>query len=488
MNKPRHVNPDLVTLAVQELRDAGFYVEFPASAVEEAEADAARPGPAANSVRDLRELLWSSIDNEESKDLDQVEFAELLPNGDIRLLIGVADVDHFVPKGSAIDQFASHNTVSVYTPVAVFPMLPPLLSNDTTSLLEGADRLVVVTELVVGNDGGIRSRAFYRATLRNHAKLDYASVGAWLEGSANTPARVRAVQGLADQIRLQYEATLRLRRLRRANGALEFDSAESDAISSNGVVTEVVLRRHNRARDIIEGFMIAANTQMAAFLEERNIPSLRRVVRTPERWPRIVELASTMGVQLPSTPDARALSSFLEARRRADPDRYPELSLTVMKLMGPGDYRVESPGVEQEGHFGLAVQDYTHSTAPNRRFPDLVTQRLVKATLENSEMPYSVHELEVIAEQCTRMEDLARKIERTTMKAAIATFLAKRIGEEFDGIITGAKKKGTFVRISNPPAEGMLVEGADGLDVGDHVRVRLVSTDPKRGYIDFARA
>jgi exoribonuclease-2 len=328
--------------------------------------------------------------------------------------------------------------------------------------------------------------AVYRATLLNHAKLDYTSVGAWLEGSAETPARVREVHGLADQIKLQYEATLRLRRLRRANGALEFDSAEPDAISSNGVVTNVVLRRHNRARDIIEGFMIAANTQMAAFLEERNVPSLRRVVRTPERWPRIVELASTMGVQLPSTPDARALSSFLEARRGADPDRYPELSLTVMKLMGPGDYRVESPGVEQEGHFGLAVQDYTHSTAPNRRFPDLVTQRLVKAILENSEIPYSVHELEVIAEQCTRMEDLARKIERTTMKAAIATFLGKRIGEEFDGIITGAKRKGTFVRISSPPAEGMLVEGADGLDVGDHVRVRLLSTDPKRGYIDFA--
>jgi len=488
MNKSRHVSPGLLALARLEVETAGFAIDFPDELIAEAVAASSIPLPEmADTARDMRELLWSSIDNEESRDLDQVEFAESLPGGEIRLLIGIADVDQFVPKGSGIDLYAASNTVSVYTPVAIFPMLPVQLSTGATSLLEGEGRLAVVIELIVAEGGEIVSKDVYRAIVRNQAKLNYDSVGKWLEDEQAMPSKLKSVPGLAAQLKLQLEATTRLHTLRRQNGALEFDRVEADAVTTNGNVTDVVVRKSNRAREIIENFMIAANTQMADFLEERDVPSLRRVVRTPERWPRIVELAAGLGHQLPASPNARALSLFLEIQKQTDPAHFPDLSLAVMKLMGPGEYRVESPGVQHEGHFGLAVNDYTHSTAPNRRYPDLITQRLVKGILRNESAPYTIEELEVIAEHCTRMEDAARKIERTTLKAAIATILSKRVGEEFEAIVTGVKSKGTFVRITDPPAEGMLVQGARGLDVGDRIRVRLVSTDPEHGFIDFAR-
>lgn len=467
----------------------GLDPDFPTEAEAEVRADEqagerAVPGP---SVRDMRDLLWSSIDNRESRDLDQVEYAERLSGGGYRVLVGIADVDAFVPKGSAIDRHASVNTVSVYTPAVIFPMLPEELSTGLTSLLEAEDRLAVVMDLSVTSDGEITSKDAYRAVLRNKAKMDYESVGAWLEGRGAEPAAIAKTEGLEEQIRLQDEIAKALTELRRKNGALELDTPESVPVVSDGRVTAINVRQHNRAQDIIESLMVAANTSMAEFLQDRGVPSLRRVVRAPERWPLIVKTAESFGDHLPDTPDPRALSDFMARRRAADPAAYPELSLSILKMLGPGDYMVEAPGLEQEGHFGLAVHDYTHSTAPNRRFPDLVTQRCLKATAAGSPAPYTREELEAIAERCNRMESAARKVERQMRKVAAAVLLGAHIGETFDAIVTGVTPKGTFARTLRPPADGLVVRGQEGLDVGDHIRVRLISTDPERGFIDFAR-
>lgn len=440
------------------------------------------------SVRDLRSLLWSSIDNSDSRDLDQVEYAERLDDDQIRLMIGIADVDAFVSKGSAIDRHAFRNTTSIYTGVKIFPMLPVELSNETSSLLEDVDRLAVVIDMVVDPDGEVRSNDVYRAVVRNHAKLVYETLGAWLEGRAAAPSKVTEVSGLTDQIHLQDKARERLRALRRRSGALNLQTIEAKPIAVDGRVVDLVQAEHNRARDIIESFMVAANTEMAEFLEGQGWPSIRRVVRTPERWPRIVEIARGFGDNLPEEPDSRALSAFLSRRRAADPEHFPDLSLSVVKLMGPGEYVVERPGTESEGHFGLAVHDYTHSTAPNRRYADLITQRLVKAVVARRAPPYTEAELREIAEQCTEREDAARKVERLMRKAAAALLLGERIGESFDAIVTGVSAKGTFARLISPPADGRVVQGEEGMDVGDKVRVRLLSTEPERGFIDFARA
>ncbi len=439
------------------------------------------------SVRDMREVLWSSIDNHESRDLDQVEYVERLPEGRLRLLIGIADVDVFVPKGSVIDRHAFANTVSVYTPAIIFPMLPEQLSTDKTSLLEGQDRLAVVIELIVTREGVVLSKDVYRAAVRNHAKLTYGEVGEWLEGRSAAPGGVTNVVGLEEQVRLQSEATERLRALRKENGALELETVEAEPILSGGEVIRLDIKRHNLAQSIIESFMIAANTAMAEFLQERGVASLRRVVRTPERWPRIVGMAASFGATLQSQPDARALSDFLTRRKAAAPENYADLSLSVLKMLGGGDYKVEAPGLEQEGHFGLAVHDYTHSTAPNRRYPDLITQRCLKAVIAGEEPPYTREELEEIADRCNRMESAARKVERTAEKAAVAVLLSSHRGETFDGIVTGVKVNGTFVRLITPPADGRIIKGEEGLSVGDKVRVRLISTEPERGFIDFAK-
>ncbi|MGH9942297.1 MAG: RNB domain-containing ribonuclease [Pyrinomonadaceae bacterium] len=482
------LSPDHRAIARRAMLDAGLDPDISPPALREAStADMdlalAAAGP---SIRDARALLWSSIDNSESLDLDQVEYAERLPGGRVRLLIGIADVDALVPKGSAVDRQAFVNTVSVYTPALTFPMLPGRLSHDLTSLLENADRLAVVIDLTVTDAGEVSLREVYRALVRNRAKLTYEEVGGWLEGHTPVPPSVAQVAGLEDQLRLQQETSGRLRARRKKNGALELETVEAVAVVTGEKVIGLEVRKHNPAQDVIESFMIAANTAMAEFLESSGVFSLRRVVSTPERWSRIVEIAESFGARLPATPDSRALSEFMSRRRLADPARYPELSLSVLKMLGSGEYKVEAPGLNQGGHFGLAVNDYTHSTAPNRRYPDLVTQRCVKALIAGGDSPYTKDELEQIAVKCNRMESAARKVERTTRKAAAAALLSGYTGETFDGIVTGVKEKGTFVRLLSPPAEGRIVRGEAGLDVGDKVRVRLLATDPERGFIDFA--
>lgn len=480
--------PDLGSLALRAMTDAGLATTFSAEALGEAEA-LSKSGIETRldgSLREMRDVLWSSIDNSTSRDLDQVEYVERLADGRIRLLVGIADVDAFAPKESAIDRQAFINTVSVYTPARIFPMLPEQLSTGLTSLLEGEARLAMVIELVLTSEGAVSSKDVYRAVVENHARLSYEEVGAWLENQTPVPQTVAQVAGLEEQLRLQAETTTLLHALRRRHGALELETVEAEPLLQGGEVVGLEIKRHSMARDIIENFMIAANTSIAEFLEERGVPSLRRVVRTPERWNLIVRMAKGYNVNLPRDPDARALSDFLAERKRKAPADYADLSLAILKMMGSGEYMVEAPGLDQQGHFGLAVHDYTHSTAPNRRYPDLITQRCLKATVSGANFPYTREELEAIAARCNRMESAARKVERTTEKAAVAVLLGRRAGETFDAIVTGVKERGTFVRLVELPADGRVVEGEEGLTVGERVRVRLLSTDPERGYIDFA--
>lgn len=440
-------------------------------------------------VRDLRELLWSSIDNPESRDLDQVEFAEPLPDGGIRLRIGIADVDSRVPRGSALDRHAMANGTSVYTGVSVYPMLPAPLSTDLTSLNEGEERLVVVVEVAIDARGRVTEHEVYRALVVNRAKLAYDTVGAWLEGAGPVPEAVAATPGLEEQVWLQDRAASLLKAVRVQAGALEFETVEAAATGKDGKVESIVITRKNRARDLIEDFMVAANVAIARYLASRERSSIRRVVREPKRWPRIVAIAAGHGATLPPEPDARALSGFLAARRAADPARFPDLSLSVVKLLGPGEYAVDLPGrADDEGHFGLAAADYSHATAPNRRYADLVTQRLVKAAIADAPPPYTDEELRAIAARCTDRENAANRVERVTRKSAAALLLASRIGGAFDAIVTGVNRDGTYVRLLSPPAEGRVVRGEAGMDVGERVRVRLVATDAARGHVDFEGA
>lgn len=476
--------------------EAGFAPELPAEA--DAEVAALEPAAilaAARQVRDLRGLLWSSIDNADSRDLDQVELVEQLPSGELRVLVGIADVDAYVPAGSAIDRHAAANATSVYTGLVTFPMLPERLSTDLTSLRAGADRLAVVIEFVIGDPdadagqaGQPRAGQVYSALVNNHAKLDYETVGPWLEGSGPVPPQLAAVPGLEAQLRLQDQATEWLRELRRRNGALDLETIEASVVADDGVVVDLTVRHKNRARYLIESLMIAANSVMAGLLEDRGSPAIERVVRTPTRWPRIVELAATFGETLPAEPDSRALADFMERRKQADPPHFPDLSLAVVKLLGAGEYTLVLPGLDNASHFGLAAQDYTHATAPNRRYADLVTQRLVKASLAGAPVPYTNAELEAIAERCNERDRAAKKVERRIRKTAAVALMAGRVGETFDAIVTGAAAKGTFVRLIAPPVEGRVVRGEAGLDVGDQTRVRLIATDYEKGFIDFERA
>ncbi len=478
---------DLRARAHQAMLEAGFHPDFPPEIFREIQALKPPAPKISGVVRDLRSLLWSSIDNDSSRDLDQVEYAEQLPDGSTRLLVGIADVDSSVPKGSATDLHAASETTSVYTGVATFPMLPEALSTDLTSLRDAQERLSIIIELRVTAAGDVTCHDAYPAWLRNRAKLAYSSTGAWLEGHGPIPPAVAAVPGMEAQLRLQLETSKHLRALRQSHGALTFDSVEATPIVQNGEVKDLAVHQHTVAEDIIESFMVAANVAMAQFLRERNCLSLRRVVRTPKRWDGIQLIATKFGVKLPDAPDPRALSDFLTQRKIADPEHFPDLSLSVVKLLGPGEYIVETPGTEHEGHFGLAVQDYTHSTAPNRRFADLITQRLLKASAAGASAPYSQTELTAIAAHCTEREDAARKVERLMRKVAAANVLSHRIGESFDGIVTGASPKGTYVRLLTLPAEGRVIHGAQGLNVGDKTRVKLVSLDVAQGFIDFDR-
>ena len=458
------------------MRTHGFAPEFSPQVQQQLAAIAAQPPHVApgGDVRDLRALLWSSIDNDTSRDLDQLEVAEHLPNGDVRILVAIADVDAFVPAHSPIDAHAAVETTTVYTGVSMFPMLPEALSTDATSLLEAADKLSVVIEFVVSTgDGTVHSESVYRAVVRNTAQLTYNGVGPWLEHRAAAPAKVAASADLQQQLAMQDACAQALMNARHKHGALSLESIDNHP---------------NRATNLIEDFMIAANEVVARTLDKMRVSSIRRIVKTPERWDRIVALAQPLGTVLPAAPSSRALNEFLIARRAADPDRFADLSLAVIKLMGPGEYVLERPGDPATGHFGLAVQDYTHATAPNRRFADLVTQRLLKAALSRQPTPYSDDELAAIARDCTLKEDAARKVEREMSKRIAAVAMSSRIGEHFDAIVTGVTPKGTFVRVITPHVDGLLARGAQGVDVGDRIPVTLISTDVERGYIDFARA
>jgi exoribonuclease-2 len=468
--------------------EAGFRPDFPAEVLHEAQL-LKQGAPKGNgpAVRDLRSLLWSSIDNDSSRDLDQVEYVEKLPDGATRLLVGIADVDASVPKGSATDRQAAAETTSVYTGVTTFPMLPDELSTDLTSLLDEQDRLSLVIEMRVTATGDVDGHEVYPARLRNRAKLAYSSTGAWLEGRGPMPPAISGTPGMEAQLRLQLETSEKLRGLRKQHGALTFSSIEATPVVENGEVKDLVVSQHNVADDIIESFMVAANTAIARHLKEKGSLSIRRVVRTPKRWDGIQAIAARFGVKLPSLPDPRGLSEFLDQRKAADPVHFADLSLSIIKLLGPGEYIVEPPGQEHEGHFGLAVQDYTHSTAPNRRYADLVAQRLLKAALAGAPGPYGEADLSQVAAHCTEREDAARKVERLMRKVAAACLLSRRIGEVFEGIVTGASPKGTYVRLLKLPAEGRVVRGAQGIDVGDKVQVRLAAVDVAKGFIDFER-
>ena len=480
---------DLQAVAKQAMLDNGFEPEFPPQVQQELEELKAHPPKVEPSptIRDLRNLLWSSIDNDTSRDLDQAEVAERLPRGETKVLVAIADVDTFVSKSSAIDAHAAKETTTVYTGVRNFPMLPEQLSTGTSSLLETEDKLSIVIEFVVGNDGSVHSSSVYQAIVRNKAQLTYNAVGAWLENKSGAPNKVAASTDLQSQLKLQDEVAQALKNERYRHGALNIETIEVRPVVLNDKVVDVVKQEKNHATELIEDFMIAANEVVARMLEANKVPSIRRVVKTPERWGRIVELAAKQGEQLPPEPDSKALNEFLIKRKAADPDHFADLSLAVIKLMGPGEYVLERPGDPEQGHFGLAVQDYTHSTAPNRRFADLVTQRLIKAVLGSQPTPYSDDELAAIALNCTLKEDAARKVEREMSKRIAALAMSSRIGETFDAIVTGVTSHGAFVRILTPAVEGLLTQGQQGTDVGDRLRVKLIRTDVRRGYIDFVR-
>lgn len=482
---PSHL--DLQATAKEIMRQYGFEPDFPAPvSTQLANLGQLPQASPSRDVRDMRNLLWSSIDNDTSRDLDQIEVVERVSNGDVKVLVGIADVDACVPKLTPIDQHAARETTTVYTGIRNFPMLPEQLSTGVTSLLENQDRLSIVIEFVLGSDGNIKSSEVYRALVRNKAQLQYNSVGVWLEGSAGPPPKVAASGELQDQLKLQSDVAQKLKSERFHNGALNLQTDEVHPLVLNEQVVDVVRQQKNHATELIEDFMVAANGVVARLLQ--NVSSLRRIVRTPKRWDRIVQLAATKGETLPAQPDSKALNDFLLRRKAADPDHFADLSLSVIKLIGPGEYVLEPAGETAPGHFGLAVQDYTHSTAPNRRFADVVTQRLIKAMLAGQPNPYSDDELTTVASNCTQKEDAARKVEREMSKRLAAVAMQRRVGEIFDAIVTGVTDHGTFVRVLQPHVEGLLAQGAQGLDVGDRLKAKLIRTDVRKGYIDFARA
>src|SRR4051812_43293075 len=479
----------LRAIAVRAMRERGLEPDMPADAIAAANAVGAAPTSSEEPTRDLRPLLWCSIDNDDSRDLDQLSVAESLPGGDVKVLVAIADVDVLVRKGSPVDRHAAQNTTSVYTPAVIFPMLPEQLSTNLTSLNDRQDRVAIVIEFVVAADGALKSSDIYGAQVRNRAKLAYNGVGAWLAGNGALPAAAAAVPGMDEQLRVQDRVAQALNAVRHERGALAFQTVEVQSVFDGDVLRDLQPQVPNRAKALIENLMVAANGVTARFLDAHEFPSLRRVVKSPERWDRIRALAAQSGATLPEAADSRALNDFLCRRKEAEPDTFPDLSRTIIQLLGSGEYVVDPPGQEPPGLFGPAVRDYPHSTAPNRRYPDLITQRLVKAALAGHSVPYTIAELERLAAQCTKQEDSANKVERQTRKSAAALVVQSRVGEQFDAIVTGASAKGTWVRVKLPPIEGRLVRGASAdLDVGDRVRVKLSGVNVDRGFIDFERA
>lgn len=477
----------LQKIAHRAMIERGLFPDFSSEALTELDRI---NGPATRTeepIRDLRNLPWCSIDNDDSRDLDQLTVAEAMPKGSVKVRVAIADVDAIVKKGSAIDDHARQNTTSVYTAAQTFPMLPEKLSTDFTSLNSGTDRLAIVIEMMIAEDGLLQTSEIYGATVHNHAKLAYNSVAAWLEGNGPMPEGIVAVEGLNENLRIQDKVAQKMKAFRHMHGALNLETIEVRPVFDADKLRDLEVERKNRAKDIIEDFMIAVNGVTARYLASKMFPTLRRVVHTPKRWDRIMEIASESGSVLPSEPDSKALEQFLVKAKTADPLRFPDLSLSIIKLMGPGEYMVEFPGESSEGHFGLAVKDYTHSTAPNRRYPDLITQRLLKATMAEYPVPYGKDYLEALAQHCTEEEDAAKKVERQVEKSAAALLLESRVGERFDAIVTGAASKGTWVRLLHPPIEGKLVRGFEGMDIGHRIHVQLIHTDVERGFIDFKK-
>ncbi len=478
----------LEQIARRVMKEYGFLTDFSRAALDELENIHEVNGEAKADGKDLRQLLWVSIDNDDSLDLDQLTVAEALPDKSVRILVAVADVDALAKKNSAIDEHAHQNTTSIYTAGKTFPMLPERLSTDLTSLNYQEDRPAIVIEMMISDEGEIKSSDIYHATVLNHAKLAYNGVAAWLDGNGPAPDKAVAVNpSLAENIRLQDRVAQKLRSQRHKRGALELQTLEARPVFAGNDIQDLQVDETNRAKEIIEDFMIAANDVTARFLHGKQVPSLRRVVRSPKRWDRIIEIAAQHNFQLPPEPDSKALARFLTEQKAADPLRFPDLSLIIIKLLGSGEYVVELPNEAAPGHFGLAVKDYTHSTAPNRRFPDLITQRILKATLSGSPMPYIQSELVELAKHCTEKEDDANKVERFVAKSAAAMLLSSRIGDQFDAICTGAADKGTWVRIFHPPIEGLLLHGYEGVDVGNRLKVRLIHVDVDKGFIDFVK-
>lgn len=486
MKEKRYV--DLFSIARKAMEKYGFYAGFPAAVISEVNAlREEEVHSRSHDLVDLRHLLWSSIDNADSMDLDQVEFCEMGPGGVITVAVAIADVDLFVPLSSHIDRYAAHNGTSVYTGVETFPMLPDRLSKGLSSLLPDHDHVAVVLKYEVLQDGSIRHKDPFLALVRNTAKLIYDEVGAWLEGTSPLPISVGKIPGLAEQLQIQEEATKRLRKNRFEKGALFLETLEPEPVMEGGLVRDIILQRHDRARQVIEEFMVAANGTMTDYLEKAGLPMIQRIVRVPKNWDGIVRLASGRGEVLPASPDAKALSDFLIRQKEKDPEHFPDLSLAVVKLLGPGEYAAWEPGTKAYGHFALAVTDYTHATAPNRRYVDLVNQRLVKAALQRLPVPYSSPKLHTISLWLSDREKQSKKVERFMRKAAAALLLKERIGEVFDAVVTGASPKGTYVRLLRPPAEGRVTRGEQGCFVGQQVRVRLTETDPYNAFIDFER-
>jgi len=480
---------DLPAIAWHAMEKYGFEPGFPEPVAREVGSFSERMfQEGMGDTRDLRSLLWSSIDNEDSMDLDQLEYCERGEDGEIRVRVAIADVDLYVKRRSPADQHAAHNGTSVYTGIVTFPLFPDRLSRGLTSLLPGQDRAAIITEYAVLPGGGFRPGEVYRALVNNKAKLVYEEIGDWFEGATPVPQVVRAVPGLEEQLRLQLEASKRLKKYRVEQGALELDTLEPRVVVEDGRVCRLVAPKKNPAGHLIEDFMIAANGTMVTRLEKAGIPMVQRVVRVPRHWAGIVETAAKYHETLPAEPDAKALSEFLARRKQADPERFPDLSLTIVKLLGRGEYLTLEPGQAPYGHFGLAVTHYTHSTAPNRRFVDLIIQRLLKSVLGGEPSPYTPEELEELTSWLTEREHEANKVERFMRKAGAAMLLTGRIGETFDAIVTGATEHGVYVRLLSPPAEGKVVRGERGLRVGQEIRVRLLRTDPYRAFIDFERA
>jgi exoribonuclease-2 len=477
----------LQRIAHRVMLEKGLVPDFPPPALAELDGIHGPATQVEGAARDLRNLLWCSIDNDDSRDLDQLTVGESMPNEAVKILVAIADVDAVVKKKSALDDHARQNTTSVYTVAEIFPMLPEKLSTDLTSLNLESDRLAIVIEMVVAGDGSLQSSDLYQATVRNRAKLAYNSVAAWLDGNGPMPPGIGTVKGLDENLRLQDRVAQKLKSLRHLHGALDLETIQARPVFDGDELKDLEADTKNRAKDIIEDFMVAANGVTARYLASKQFPSLRRVVRIPKHWDRIVILAAERGSTLPKEPDAKALEQFLISAKAADPLRFPDLSLSVIKLLGAGEYVVQLPGGSVGGHFSLAVKDYAHSTAPNRRYPDIITQRLLKAAVAGDVLPYANDELETLATHCTDAEDAAKKVERQVTKSAAAILLESRIGEKFDAIVTGASDKGTWVRLLKPPIEGRLERGFQGLDVGKQVHVKLISTDVERGFIDFAR-